>query len=707
MKRSLKASILAVACGLYAAAGSGFAQSPVAPRSAPEDWSHRHLLYPNPDTREEAARKGTLAFEQWKKNYQDPRFALQVAKKTRYVEATAESAFSPQERQWADRFSRTPAPTGPASHRDWSAILGFSSGSGKAGTFPAKFQFDINAVPSCANDFIVYTSAAAGVVPIAGSAASQTATFTGQPSAGQTATITDPSGKRTLTLTASASLNTGTNFQIGATTTATAANLAAAIQRTGLAVGVGATNSGSSVTVTAIGPGTVGNNIALGGTLSNVSVPSANLAGGTGTAGQATILAFNQLYASCGASPTPATFWSYNTGNSAVADLSPVLSLDGTEVAFIQRSSSNVASLVVLKWSSSASVGSIVAPTTPTSVSASAYPSCTAPCMTTIALSGNPNDTYSSPFYDYRNDILYVGDDGGKLHKFTGVFAGTPAEQLTGGFPATVSSGNQLSSPVYDSTSGLVFVGSKAGASTGGQLHSVSSTGAVVSSGTLSVFNAIGVRDAPIVDSNAQFVYAFVGSDTNNRSAVYRFATNSTINGKTTPRVEVGLATSASVLYSGTFDNGYYSSANPASPSGNLYICGGATATSLRPTLWKIAITQASMGTPAAGPLLVNGNAVCSPVTEIMNGTNDYIYASVTASGSKSACTGACIYEFNLTGLTWGTGVNPNAGLSAPGGTGGIIVDNISATTGGASQVYYSTLSSPGNAIQASQAGLQ
>jgi len=35
---------------------------------------------------------------------------------------------------------------------------------------------------------------------------------------------------------------------------------------------------------------------------------------------------------------------------------------------------------------------------------------------------GSGTDTNSSPFYDYTNDAMYVGDDSGKLCKFTGVF---------------------------------------------------------------------------------------------------------------------------------------------------------------------------------------------------------------------------------------------------------------------------------------------
>ena len=50
--------------------------------------------------------------------------------------------------------------------------------------------------------------------------------------------------------------------------------------------------------------------------------------------------------------------------------------------------------------------------------------------MFTLAFANGQNDTFSAPFYDYvgTDDVLYVGDDNGNLHKFTGVFAGTPAE---------------------------------------------------------------------------------------------------------------------------------------------------------------------------------------------------------------------------------------------------------------------------------------
>ena len=711
----LTAFIAAMGGVLSGMSGPVFAQAntPEAGRGLPQDWSHKHLLYPNPDTRDEAARKGSLAFEHWNENYKDPRFALQVARKTRFVQATEESPFSPEQLEWANRHRRDPPPAGPDIHRDWSYVLGgANSGVGTAGVFPAKYNFDINAAASCANDFVVYTTAASGAADVAGVLASRTGTFTGNPTNAQTVTIANGT-TRTIILTASTTLNTGTNFLIGGTTTITATNLAAAIVRNGNTAGVTATSAAAVVTITAITHGAGGNSITLAKTLTNFTWAGATLTGGTGTAGQPTIVAFNQLYSSCGAT-VPATYWSFNTG-AAVTQTSPVLSLDGKQVAFVQ-SAGTAASLVLLKWSSTGTLG---APAAPASVTLANYRACAAPCMTVIAFNTGPNDTNSSPFYDYINDILYVGDDSGKLHKFTGVFFnGTPAEVIVT-WPVTVSAANILSSPVYDSVSGLVFVGSAAGAATGGQLHSVNAaTGALVSSGALSAASSVGVHDSPIVDSTAKRVYVFVGSGSGAANGstctggpcltVYQFSAPFVAN-NTGTNVQVGRSRTTSpgnVLYSGGFDNAYYTSGTPSSPSGNLYVCGSRTGTVARPTLWKIPITANAMGAPVIGPLIAGANTDCSPITEVMNGANDYIYASLAAGGNQTVCAGACIYLFNLTGLTWGATAVAGAGLAATGGTSGIIIDNISATAG-ASQIYYSTLTSPGNAIQASQAALQ
>ena len=593
--------------------------------------------------------------------------------------------------------------------------MGGASGVGRAGTFPAKYSFDISAAPSCANDFVVYTTSSSGNPGAAGTFASQVGTIVGS----STGSFTITNGARSVALSSSTTQNTGffyLSVDGGSMTDAQrATNLANAIARNGGTVGVTASTSGSTVTVRALTYGTGGNSIVVAGNVGGI-VFSQNLTGGAGTAGQPTIIAFRNLYSSCGTGPTiavPTTYWSYVTGTGAFAETSPVISLDGTQVAFVQRTGT-VASLVLLKWSGTVSVGNAGAPTAPSSVTLANYRSCTAPCMTVMTLSGSPNNTNSSPYYDYTSDVLYVGANNGTVHKFTGVFNGTPAESGAP-WPVTVLAGTILSSPVYDSTSGLVFVGSQRSGTTGGHLYSINAAGTVVTSGQLAHDTSTGVSDSPIVDSTARRVYAFVGMDASSNTcgatdcrAIYQFRTDLSIAGLTSPKVVIGRGEATWVQYGGTFDNAYYTSATPATPTGNLYVCGSISggSSARRPTLWRIPITANVMGAPVVGPQLTSNNdADCSPIMQVKNGANEYLFMSVNANGNDTGCTGACVYSYNLTGLTWNAAAVAAAGLPAAGGASGMVIDNISAVAG-ASQIYYSTLTSPGNAVQASQAGL-
>lgn len=151
-----------------------------------------------------------------------------------------------------------------------------------------------------------------------------------------------------------------------------------------------------------------------------------------GSSTQASVIAYSNGYSGSGGT-VPSVYWAYNTGGTVSTSVS--LSLDGTQMAFVQAQS-GAATLVLLKWKSSTNE-SASSPMTLSSTSASSYRNCTAPCMTTLTFAagtgetGTITDSYSSPYYDYDSDTLYVGDDLGYLHQFTGVFAGTPAESTS------------------------------------------------------------------------------------------------------------------------------------------------------------------------------------------------------------------------------------------------------------------------------------
>ena len=373
---------------------------------------------------------------------------------------------------------------------------------------------------------------------------------------------------------------------------------------------------------------------------------------GSGT--QASVVAFDNLYSGCGGT-VPSVFWAYNTGG--VILTSPVISRDGSQVAFAQTTGSPTgqASLVILKWKASLTqaVGS---PGVPTVVSNALYRTCVAPCMTQVRLhDGNGvavDDRTSSPYYDYTNDIAWVGGANGWLHKLTGVFLGAPAEVTTGGFPVQVNNGNTLFNPVFDHVSNNVLVGDA-----GGFLHRVSAGGATTTSAQLD-FGA-GLVESPILDQTNGFVYVFASSDgtiTANCAnvacaAVYKL-TPTFASGSAGIKVQVGTSRASgnipNPLFIGGFDRNYY---NSVGGTGNLYVCG---ATGTNPVLFRIPITTGTFGAALAIGTLTSGAArpACSPVTDFLNpfaagGAAEHLYFSVQNRGLPTVCAGAgCMMNF-------------------------------------------------------------
>ena len=240
-------------------------------------------------------------------------------------------------------------------------------------------------------------------------------------------------------------------------------------------------------------------------------------------------------------------------------------------------------------------------PATPASVSNSNYRGCTAPCMTTLAFDESKNDTFSAPFYDYWDDDLYVGDDGGYLHQFTGVFVETPGENTTSPWPVTLNTSYRVTSPVYDPASGNVFVGN-----TDAVLYSVGSGNEGTTSGKINAYShSLGdvIIDGPLVDPSAETVYAFVTTNSSGNNAVYQFNANFTGSGTSygnaaTTGTQVGTGGTGWYLYDGTFDNVYFSS---ATPTGNLWVAGQTNNTG-NGTLYQIPMLDFTVsGTTASG----------------------------------------------------------------------------------------------------------
>jgi len=668
------------------------------------DWSHRHMVFSDP-----------------KSLFQ----AFELSGNPRYLQQWIRRNAERKRERW-NRHQEDPL------NGDWSVYLG-AGGKVGAGVYPAKYSFSAGTA-NCGSapqpDFVVYNTS---LTPSAASAkATQTGTFTSIVSFGsQTVIITNPNilapAVNSITLTSSTTVNTGTNFQVGAlalTTTQEAANLAAAIARNDAGIGVTATSAGAVVTVAATNGGTDNNRITLTTTVTGFTWAAGTLAGG---ANGASIVAYDNLYSGCTLT-VPSVYWAYNTGGSVVTSVA--LSLDGTQVAFVQTVGTT-ANLVLLKWKAS-TTETVDSPTTLTAVGTAAYRACGAPCMTTITFSGNANDTNSSPFYDFAqgSDTLYVGDDNSALHKFTGVFNGTPAE-AGGAWPVTLAAATTtLTSPVFDDAVGKVFVANGLPGGATGSLFAVTTAGVVTASARMTA--GLGFVDGPLVDSTNGQVYLATAdvnttlctTPTATSSAIIQFPVGFAANATATSVATMGTCNRTASLYMGEFDNAYYSGG-----AGHMFACGNAGGT---PTLYQITVSATgnlTAGAATVGPPLATAAASCSPVAEVYNpnatgGAKDWIFVSVQANGKTTApqscpSTGGCIMSFNVTSsvlpITPATATVGHAGVA--GGASGVVVDNTvgSGTLAGASQVYFTPLADGtcatsgglgGCAVQASQSAL-
>jgi hypothetical protein len=607
--RTFRFGIALVGLAALAMALQGWApnsQRPLRDRiPLPADWSHRHLIYSSPATLGQALQ-----------NQQRHRFWHQwVRRNVRAGLPDGGGMFSSEFRN-----RRHADDAGDELQRDWGTSLGAGATVGE-GMSPAKFTFDVNATPSCANDYVVFNTS----------------------------------------LTGNTSLN---------------------------------------------------------------------------------IVGFNSLYAGAGGlcSTGPSVLFAYHTKTDSGLSgtfTSPTLSLDGTQVAYTEGGVGLTGVLHILRWKSGdgGTVGAPVLVTTGVTTGAN-YVACKATatsCLLSLVFANASGSTSSEPFYDFETDNLYVGDDTGNLHKFTGVFFGAPAEVTTGGWPIAVNSGHLLTGPVVDSTSGNIFVndvdgrlsyvrevGSTVGACSTGVPPCLGSTSVAVSG------NAAGITDAPIVDSTQGRVFAFTGNHTSaTLGGANVVQADTALSAASVTRLDVGIGKKFD-LHDGAFDDAYFSNV----AKGHLYVCAnngansgsssGANANN-QPTLKRISFnSDGTMAAVDAGTLLLATAATtCSPVTEILNGTTDWMFFSVQGSGSPLACALiGCVMSVSVpTASPFTFPAAVDAALPERGGTSGIVIDNVS-TAGQASSIYFSILansnvlhpcggtSGVGCTVKATQSGL-
>ncbi len=560
------------------------------------DWSNKHLVYTSGYSK-----------EQFEKMMKDPRAyatmlahgihgnweaasPLQALAKASQITRPDLNALSPGHTAFErSRIPRVHPDLPHALKRDWAVSLG--AGGVAAGAFPAKYQFDVNAAPSCTSDFVVFpVNATTGNTraQVVGTFSTAVAGVSG----GTVALTVTPTGGTavTLTLTASTTENTGTNFQVFTTpssdnATTEATNLALAINRnlSPTALGeIAAVASTDTVTVYALTPGT-------GAVLSDTVTGEAALTFAAVTAGtngtQANIVGLNQLYSGtttpfCTGLTYPEFIFSYAAGVGPVPT-SPTLSLNGQEIVFVENDPTLGAILHVLTIASgiteygSGCAASNFGTALPTCATAPVIPGSTlgstgSDYMLPLGLVGNmapetaatyEADSYSSPFVDYSNNTAYVGDDNGYLYAIGNVFSGTLA--LTAGFPTQlntsgVAAETELSSPVVDvSGTGNIFVGDSYN-----NLYNVSAAGtteATLVIGGANNYKAGGVRAGLIVDSTNAVGYAVIGCNgTGSDLNQFSFTSTSLTSTENSGTLDEEGCSGPSPMYDPTPDNNYF-----------------------------------------------------------------------------------------------------------------------------------------------------
>jgi len=452
-----------------------------------------------------------------------------------------------------------------------------------------------------------------------------------------------------------------------------AANIESAINTNTATDGVTATLSGAVITIAANAAGA--NGTSLSASLPGFAWGGSTLVGGT----------------AAGSCTGPTVMWAYNASSGTTGSKmlgSPILSFDGTKVAFIESVSNGTSSESVLHIlrpkSADGTLGGPAVPPTSTSTG-STYTTClagTTSCMFNLVLStgSGTTDTYSPPFYFYNTDTLWVGNDAGVLYEITGVFNGVPA-MATGAWATGVKvSSSPLTGPVFDYTGTWnVLV-----ADTAGTVRIVTSAGTVGASHSVT-----GPITDPIVeDASTGMIYVFSGGN-----GVASSVTQLPVALTSAQTVAVGglTATGNSQVHAGAFNNAYWTSPS----TGLLYVCGEGTG-SIGPALYAINFTGNTMNAVANGPLALTTTATtagqCSPLGEVYNTTTDWLFTGVPASCAFGGSATGCIMAFEITN---GFPDLPFATAAENGGTSGIIIDNVSNTAQNSS-TYFTTLTSPG-----------
>jgi hypothetical protein len=400
---------------------------------------------------------------------------------------------------------------------------------------------------------------------------------------------------------------------------------------------------------------------------------------------QANLVAFNNLYAGpgglCGAAPTVMFAYDITTITGGKIQTSPVLSLDGKKIAFVESGSGTLI-FHVLTWATGPGNGAITAAAVPGVGNTASMTSLTFAATT---------DTRSSPWVDYKTDTAYVGADNGSVYKFTGVFNGTPG--LAGApWPVAVSPGYRPTGPVLDNNLGLVMVGSG-----NGNLYSIDATTGLIRVLGIGSGTDHGILAPAVVDVTHGSSFVVTSNDGTSGVLVEVDSATMTLLAK----ARIGLASHSGTavnLYQPAFDNNYFT--DPG--TGVVRLCGTGVA-DITPWQYAFGFTGRIMNTTPvfSQPLPGSTTTRCTGWQEFfnlnLNGGTDFFFFGLTADCTGTGTSGCVVARASDTSVTT---------TNVVGGPSGIVVDNYS-TAGQASSIYLTNQGAPNTAYKFTQNGLQ
>jgi hypothetical protein len=416
---------------------------------------------------------------------------------------------------------------------------------------------------------------------------------------------------------------------------------------------------------------------------------------------QANLIGLTNLYSGtdptgiCGTGPEFLFSYAIGTGPSG---LSPVLSLDGTKIAWIETPADTPAIFHVTTWAKGTGQGSNA---TNGAVAVNGASSDIAIDYTSFGYGGGcvatpSTNTNADLYVDYSSDTGYLAADNGILYHISSVFTGTP----TFDFCTMVNPvANSMSGAVYDSLLNEVFI------SDARTLYAYN-----VGPGSFTLLSSISYANSPIsgpgpiLDAFNGFIYMFTGNDL--ATPPHTSMTQMPVNLASAAVVPLGPSSGFTVfpvLFYGAVDNTYLND-GPFNAASTLYTCGTDFVTPDSQDLFAINFNPTT-GVANTAPIMSfngnvnpgNGPGICSPITEFFDGSTDRIFVGMGDSNGTDGANAVTMWDvttqLNNTSGPGGTLPTPTATASPYlGGTTGITIDNNASGVAQAESIYFSTL---------------